>query len=1003
MNKLMKKITAVFLCICLISGYIPMAIAAEDIGAASVVINDSGTYTITGTAAAGNNIIITGGNPTVIFDNLNITATASPAMDIQSGIVTLILTGSSNLKGGKYTFGTTNGVGCAGIRVAEGATLIISEDSTGDLTVAGGDGAVSAVEDSGAGIGSNGYEEAFGTIIINGGTITVTGGTPTVKSSYVSNAGAGIGTGAWYTGGSPEDRAASGKIEINGGTILAHGGKGDNKSSAGGAAAIGSGAYNNEVGGNDIEIIITGGNVTAYGGMDAAGIGGASNVPSGPITISGGIVQAFGGKEDTTSAWGGAGIGGGDTGGYTQGITITGDSRVLAIGGGGGAGIGGGNNEGNWGGMPGDDFGITISGTAHVVAVGGLKGGAAVGSGRVRYDFSSMGGIINILDSATVYAYGGEESNAIGNGKMMAAAPTHDPAIITVENGVTLAAFTRDMKQPALFADTTIVGSAVLYSYTDIDGTAIAVNTVEETTTPLGLSWEWIDGSTTLEVSVSDGTSFFGEKTYQSAVYNWANLEMAAIPTVTLTYEENGGTGTAPVDANSPYAVGSEVTVLAETGLTKVNHVFKEWNTSADGTGTAYNPGDKFDIMADTTLYAIWTTSHFPYTVEYYHTSVLPINLIGVVAGTKLFAAGHLLTYADIEGDASFGAGWLNAKKPTSGYNNGAVQGGYPTISATVENNTVKVLYTVISEPTVVPGYEIKIIYKDENGGLINGTKVTSASSGGKYSVTAPEIEGYRYVSATVNGILTTNADIIIDAVYDNYEIVFVYEPIGGVNKPSLNRADHFWYIKGYPDNSMRPSGNITRAEVATIFYRLIESGDKENAIPRAVFSDIKSDVWYSKAVTYLYDCGIISGYEDGTFRPNNPITRAEIAKIACMFDDINAPGENKFIDVLETYWAFAYIASATDKGWIIGYAGGTFRPEENATRAEMVSLINRVLDRRVKLENILPQVHEWNDMQSGHWAYTDMIEAAHSHTYERASKEDYEIWLDIIGTGITD
>ena len=156
---------ALLLCAILIAGCIPTpAFAANyDISAGSITINDSDTHTVSGSAATGNYILVTGGSPVITISGLGITAPTTPALDIQAGDVTLILEDSNSLTGGVGT----NGVGCAGIRVAPGASLTIANTSTGSLTAIGGNGTTLGSGDSGAGIGSNGWEESFGTITIN--------------------------------------------------------------------------------------------------------------------------------------------------------------------------------------------------------------------------------------------------------------------------------------------------------------------------------------------------------------------------------------------------------------------------------------------------------------------------------------------------------------------------------------------------------------------------------------------------------------------------------------------------------------------------------------------------------------------------------------------------------------------------------------------------------------------------------------------------------------------
>lgn len=212
---------------------------------------------------------------------------------------------------------------------------------------------------------------------------------------------------------------------------------------------------------------------------------------------------------------------------------------------------------------------------------------------------------------------------------------------------------------------------------------------------------------------------------------------------------------------------------------------------------------------------------------------------------------------------------------------------------------------------------------------------------------------------------------------------------------PLLNLEDHFAYIDGYPDNTVRPEGLITREEVAAVFFRLLDPDYRE--VIRAYvsnFSDVSPDRWSSKHIATLARGRILEGYPDGTFRPGNFITRAELATIAARFDELSFLEENVFPDV-EGHWAEKYINSAAAKGWVEGYPDGTFKPDDYITRAEFVTLVNRVLQRRVRLEDILSEARQFPDLLPGKWYYEAMQEAINSHLYER--KDDgFETWLEI-------
>jgi uncharacterized repeat protein (TIGR02543 family) len=201
----------------------------------------------------------------------------------------------------------------------------------------------------------------------------------------------------------------------------------------------------------------------------------------------------------------------------------------------------------------------------------------------------------------------------------------------------------------------------------------------------------------------------------------------------------------------------------------------------------------------------------------------------------------------------------------------------------------------------------------------------------------------------------------------------------------------HIRYISGYPDGSVRPDNNITRSEAAAIFFRLIEADDKEAPLT-ASFSDVPIYGWYYQAVAYLQKHDVISGYPDGTFRPENPITRAEFAAIASRFDDLEINVPNVFNDVPAGHWAVGLINSAAAKGWVGGFPDGTFRPDEYITRAQAATLVNKMLNRRIQLQDIPEGVFKYNDITPSHWGYCAIMEASVGHVYKR--KDDgYEIW----------
>lgn len=231
-----------------------------------------------------------------------------------------------------------------------------------------------------------------------------------------------------------------------------------------------------------------------------------------------------------------------------------------------------------------------------------------------------------------------------------------------------------------------------------------------------------------------------------------------------------------------------------------------------------------------------------------------------------------------------------------------------------------------------------------------------------------------------------------------------------GGSRPSLNTKDHYGYIIGYPvdyytgqpttdqtKKPVRPEGKITRAEVATIYFRMLTDESRTKFWSQSnSYSDVKAGDWFNNAVSTLSKAGIIAGYEDGSFRPNGYITRAEFATIAARFFDVTYNGKDLFPDI-SGHWAKDYINQAANKGFVNGYEDGTFKPDRNITRAEAVTLVNRTLDRHPDKNHFTKDMLVWPDnMDQTKWYYADMQEATNSHTYqmkENSDKTKYENW----------
>ena len=211
-------------------------------------------------------------------------------------------------------------------------------------------------------------------------------------------------------------------------------------------------------------------------------------------------------------------------------------------------------------------------------------------------------------------------------------------------------------------------------------------------------------------------------------------------------------------------------------------------------------------------------------------------------------------------------------------------------------------------------------------------------------------------------------------------------DDITAVLLPALqaNTDDHYSYLIGYADGTVRPNGKITRAEVATIFFRLLDDDTRAKYwSSENNFSDVSADKWYNNAVSTLCNMGVIGGYADGTFRPDAPISRAEFAKIAVSFTQNNGSAVyNYFTDVKTTDWFAPYVTAAKDAGLIEGYSDGSFKPESKITRAEACAIVNRTLGRKPSKAHMkISDRIDWPDVQTTDWFYEAIMEATNSHT----------------------
>ena len=331
--------------------------------------------------------------------------------------------------------------------------------------------------------------------------------------------------------------------------------------------------------------------------------------------------------------------------------------------------------------------------------------------------------------------------------------------------------------------------------------------------------------------------------------------------------------------------------------------------------------------------------------------------------------------------------------KPNSGYCAGSWD-TFPGDNAKVEKNTV-FTYTYAQQCTVT--YKVDgVEYAKDTYKVGDDVKIRDVLTKEGYTFSGWKIDGKDAVNfnmpahdVTIEGTFVKNSS---GGGHHRRPTVTIPDDV----PTGLNGNDHYAYIVGYPDKTVRPQNGITRAEVATIFFRLLTDETRNaNSTKSNSYSDVAAGAWYNHAVSTLSAMGIVKG-SNGKFNPNAPITRAEFAAIAARFDDKANTTTADFSDIA-SHWAKNEISAASNNGWITGYPDGTFRPDNKITRAEAMTLVNRVLKRLPETEEDLhDDMIKWSDNSDvSQWFYLDVQEATNSHYYQ-TKENQFEKWTEL-------
>ena len=448
----------------------------------------------------------------------------------------------------------------------------------------------------------------------------------------------------------------------------------------------------------------------------------------------------------------------------------------------------------------------------------------------------------------------------------------------------------------------------------------------------------------------------------------------------TLTFETNGGSAINPITVRHGNAVARPA------DPTKDKYTFIGWYADPEFT-------EEYDfatvLEADKTIYAKFELTSTPIGDIYVRYDVLHIK--------QLPDGTYDLANAEVE--------HLSAKKDTTVT---AVIKDYRATHHVNVNRTLSKLTGTAIQPYMgvdgKPVYTILTVYYDLDFHTLTfdtmgGSKIAPETVRHGLTVAKPKdpvnggyiFDGW-YTDKTFRHRYDFSTPLTEDiTIYAKWFLIVLPGVTVKKNTPKLNTADHFAYVQGYPDGTVKPAGNITRAETAAILFRLMDDASRKTYYStKSGFRDVASGSWYNTYVATLNNAGVITDSSNGYFRPNEAITRAELAAMLAKFSETTGAA-NYFNDVSAKYWAANAIAICAKLGWITGYPDGTFRPDKNVTRAELMAMINRATGRAPKsADAFLPGMKTWSDNTTDKWYYLDVQEATNSHSYTVKGSETW-------------
>ena len=496
---------------------------------------------------------------------------------------------------------------------------------------------------------------------------------------------------------------------------------------------------------------------------------------------------------------------------------------------------------------------------------------------------------------------------------------------------------------------------------------------------------------------VEGGLTFVGiwERTQKEygVTYDYACTDPALVPNwkVWATLPENKDT----------YTVGQKVTTAAKPDDVEDGEYIWKFVTWKLG-DTEVAPNTQVEMVAGgLTFVGIWEHTQKEYGVTYSYDPSLPAEVQATIPkDPDTYTVGQKVTTAAKPNSVRVGENiWT--------FKTWKLDGVEVAPNTQVEMVSGGLHFEGIWETKLIH-YSLTIQYVDKKGKELAESHMDLLSKGEAYKVDSPKIKGYKLKDkdkAVIEGTMP-GRNLTIEVVYIKKSTGGSSGTIDSPNKPTtkapaltLNTEDHFAFINGYPDGSVQPEGNVTRAETAAILYRIMgdecQSYYKTNS---SSYSDVARGDWYNTYVATLENAGVIVDTRtNGKFRPNDAITRAELASMIAQFAGLESASAAKFNDVGSRYWAAEEIAIAAKMGWINGYPDGSFRPDRNVTRAELMAMVNRALGRTPKSAgDLLSGMKTWRDNANVNaWYYLDVQEATNDHTYTKSGT--HETWKKLL------